>query len=99
MPILDVSPDGTAITVGFPIGVMPKTGLLDVFVASAGKDGGEDVIINAFEYINPESRPKVRFFGCAPARDAGSGFAGAVLLLGAVIAALAMAGFRRKAKV
>lgn len=99
MPILDVSPDGTAITVGFPIGGMPKTGLLDVFVASAGKDGGEDVIINAFEYINPESRPKVRFFGCAPARDAGSGFAGDVLLLGAVIAALAMAGLRRKAKV
>ena len=99
MPILDVSPDGTAITVGFPIGGMPQTGLLDVFVVSGNKDGGEDVIINAFEYINPESRPKVRFFGCAPVRGAGSGFAGDALLLGAVVAALAMAGLRRKAKV
>ncbi|MCK5862486.1 MAG: DUF1565 domain-containing protein, partial [Candidatus Hydrogenedentes bacterium] len=96
MPILEVSADGTAITVGFPVGGMPQTGMLDVFVASGSKDGGENMIMNGFEYINPESRPKVRFFGCAPVRDAGSGFAGDALLLGAVVVALAAARLRRK---
>ena len=99
MPILDVSDDGTAITVGFPVGGMPQTGPLDVFVASGSKDGGEDVILDGFEYINPESRPKVRFFGCAPARGAGSGFAGDALLFGAVVVALATARLRRKTSV
>ena len=99
MPILGVSEDGTAITIGFPVGGMPQTGLLDVYVASGSKDGGEDVIMNAFEYINPESRPKVRFFGCAPMRDAGSGFAGDLLLFGAVVSLLAIARYRRKVNV
>ncbi|HDP35904.1 MAG TPA: DUF1565 domain-containing protein, partial [Candidatus Hydrogenedentes bacterium] len=51
MPVLDVSPDGTAITVGFPVGGMPQTGLLNVLVASGNKNGGQDIKVDAFEYI------------------------------------------------
>ena len=97
MPVRDVAPDGTAITVGFPVGGMPQPGLLDVYVVSTGKNRGQDVKMNAFEYINPESRPKVRFFGCAPAHNAGGGHKGDVALLGVVVAALAAARRRRNA--
>ena len=97
MPIVDVAADGTAIQVGFPAGGMPKTGPLNVLVATGGKTGGEDIKMDAFEYVNPESRPKVRFFGCGPRQDAGGGYMGDLALVGAVIAALMAARRRRGA--
>lgn len=95
MPILGVSADGTAISVGFPLGGIPQPGLLDVSVSSTGANSGKDILVDGFEYINPESREKVRFFGCNPAGDSSSGIAGDLVLAGTLIALLAVAGRRR----
>ncbi|NLV46257.1 MAG: hypothetical protein GXY07_17350 [Candidatus Hydrogenedentes bacterium] len=95
MPILDVSADGTAITVGFPIGGLPQPGLLDVSVSSTGANSGKDILIDGFEYINPESREKVRFFGCSPATGESAGIFGDLVLLAALVVLLAVSGRRR----
>lgn len=94
MPILDISADGTAISVGFPIGGLPQPGLVDVKVTSTGANSGQDILIDGFEYVNPESREKVRFFGCSPATEASSGFAGDLMVLVALLALLAVSGRR-----
>ena len=95
MPILEVSADGTAITVGFPLGGIPQPGMMDISVSSTGANSGKDILVDGFEYINPESREKVRFFGCNPADGTSSGAGGDLALLGTLMALLAFAGRRR----
>ena len=91
MPIQEVSADGTAITVAFPLGGLPGPGLLDVYVTSTGVNNGQDVLVGGFEYLNPESRAKVSFFGCQPAKQSSSGVAGDLAVLGALVAVLVLA--------
>ena len=91
MPIQEVSADGTAITVAFPIGGLPTPGLLDVYVTSSGVNSGQDVLISGFEYLNPESRPKVSFFGCQPAKERSVGLTGDLMVLAALAAVLLLA--------
>ncbi len=88
MPIMTVSEDGTSITVSFPLGGLPMPGKLDVQVASSGPNSGQDVLVNGFEYLNPESRAKVSFFGCQPAPDTPLGVTGDLVLVGALLAVL-----------
>lgn len=97
MPIQEVSEDGTAITVTFPLGGLPTPGMLDVYVTSNGANSGQDVLINGFEYLNPESREKVSFFGCQPATDAPHGVAGDLVLM--AILALVLVVSRRRGTV
>ncbi len=96
MPILDIAPDGRAITVGFPIGGLPMTGALDVFVAAFGKNSGQDVKKDGFEYINPATRPKNSYFGCAPQPASTSHGAGDLALVCVTGLLLAFVGRRRR---
>lgn len=99
MPILNVTADGTAITVGFPVGGLPEPGMLDVSVSSSGKNSGQDVKMDAFEYINPISKKKFRFFGCAPQQDSGGGRLSDLWLIVALLGVLISAGCRKRERI
>ncbi len=93
MPVVDVSADGTKITVGFPAGGLPGTGAMDVKVSNVNK-GTEATLVDGFEYVNKaQSRT-----GCAAGgADSGGGSpAGDVLLMILVAAGLGWTVFPRR---
>lgn len=69
MPVLSVSPDGTSISVGFPLGGIPTVGLIDVTVKNLDQ-GTQYTLAKGFEYVNDAQRPtKKLLFGCGYSKD------------------------------
>lgn len=69
MPVLSVSPDGTSISVGFPLGGIPTVGLIDVTVKNLDQ-GTQYTLAKGFEYVNDAQRPtKKLLFGCGNSKD------------------------------
>jgi hypothetical protein len=73
MPVIDVSADGTRITVGFPVGGLPSTGKLDVTVRNREKSR-EDILVGGFDYLGSVNRNQKEFsiFGCSPGAGSAS---------------------------
>jgi hypothetical protein len=89
MPVLDISEDGTAMKIGWPQGGLPVPGKLNVAVRTQGVNGGQTVMVDGVEYINPEIRNKAGLLGCGPAEESGRiGWLGDLTLLAALGAAL-----------
>jgi hypothetical protein len=98
MPVLAVSSDGTRITVGFPLGGIPESGLVNVKVRNTDK-GTESIKVDGFNYINKAHRAGVSCSGEGGGFKDG-GFAGdlLVMLLAAAALGVFMRGTRRRAE-
>ncbi|MFM1919634.1 MAG: hypothetical protein RLZZ303_1268, partial [Candidatus Hydrogenedentota bacterium] len=97
MPVLNVAPDGTSITVGFPAGGLPATGPLNVTVRDEST-GQQDVLLNGFNYTSDVGRSKTSLFSCAPQTAAGTGLAGDLVIVLGVAGLLMLSALRRRSR-
>lgn len=99
MPILDVSADGTAMKIGWPQGGLPVPGKLNVSVRAQGANGGQAVLVDGVEYINPEIRNKAGLLGCGPDAARGTSGRNGDLLLLAILGSVLFAMRRRAVRI
>lgn len=102
MQIISVRPDGTGVSVGYPIGGLPAPGPLDVMVRNTGdrdnnpNNDPQDVMLNGFTFVNDANRPaKTGFFGCGPTEATQGSGLGDLLVLAGVAGMLLFVSRRR----
>jgi hypothetical protein len=98
MTVKAVSADGTSILVEQPPNGLPGSGPMNVTVQevlATTAIGGQDTLVNGFEYINnPTPNPKGLF--CAPGGPAGGSSSGDWALIAGTLTLLSGAAARRR---